>query len=92
MGKLIGDVGPSPKTLAKLRDLGDRGQRWYAYQNHDLGSREIGRLRFLKVGPDCTFRVPPDRYPDTPEVIGWRYLLVGIVNLETGKIEEVDHA
>jgi len=30
--------------------------------------------------------------PDSHLGIGWRYLLVGTVNLETGEIEEAGHA
>ena len=64
------------------------GVKWAAYQGHDLGHRAtLGHLRFLAVGPGCTFKTPPERYPDTPQVIGWRYLLVGTVNLATGAIE-----
>jgi hypothetical protein len=62
---------------------------WYAYQNHDLGHRELGHLQFLAVGPGCTFKEPPPRCPDTQHGLGWRYLLVGRVNLATEKIEEV---
>jgi hypothetical protein len=61
---------------------------WMAYQNHDLGHHAIGSLRFLAIGPGCTFKTPPERLPDTKEVIGWRYILVGKVNLKTGAIEE----
>jgi len=62
--------------------------KWYAYQNHDLGHPGIGHLQFLAVGPGCTFKTPPERYPDTQHGLGWRYILVGKVNLETGAIEE----
>jgi hypothetical protein len=62
------------------------GQRWAAYQNHDLGHPDIGRLAFLKVGPGCTFPTPPERRPDTPDLIGWRYLHVGFVDLASGVV------
>jgi hypothetical protein len=62
--------------------------KWAAFQNHDLGHPDLGHLRFLAIGPGCTFKTPPARMPDTKEVIGWRYILVGKVNLKTGAIEE----
>ena len=85
MGKLIGEARPTDEALQQMRE---RGGNWCAYQNHDLGSIEIGGLRFLQVGPGCTYQKPPERYPDTQFGLGWRYLLVGVVNLETGDVEE----
>jgi hypothetical protein len=87
MTKLIGDAKPEPEALAQMRE---RGGEWFAYQNMDLGSRDIGHLTFLKVGPGQTFVTPPERRPDFPGgSLGWRYLLVGKVDLETGEIREV---
>ena len=90
MNKPIGspsDIASEPDTLAQMRarPLLD-GQRWAAYQNHDLGHPDIGRMAFLKVGPGCTFTEAPERRPDTSDMIGWRYLHVGYVNLDTGLI------
>ena len=85
MSKLIGNARPEPESLQQMRE---RGGRWAAYQNHDMGSAELGHLRFVKVGPGCTLATPPERHPDTPSVIGWRYLYVGMVNTETGDIDE----
>jgi hypothetical protein len=48
----------------------------------------LGHLQFLCCGPGCTFETAPERTPDSHLGIGWRYLLVGKVNLETGEIEE----
>jgi len=62
--------------------------KWYAYQNHDLGHYNIGHLQFLIVGPGCTYKEPPQHYPDTKHGLGWRYILVGTVNLESGLILE----
>ena len=65
--------------------------KWYAYQNVDMGSLDLGHLKFLAVGPGCTFKTPPKpRMPDTPTDINWRYYLAGIVNLATGEIEELE--
>ncbi len=85
MTKLLGENALDAEVLATMRQ---RGGTWACYQNHDLGHREVGHLRFLKYGPDCTFSVPPASYPDTPDCIGWRYLYVGTVNLEKGIIEQ----
>ena len=84
-GKLIGEaeVVPTP-SLGRIRESGGT---WAAYQNHDLGHKNCGHVTFLKYGPDCTYAVPPRKHPDTPKMFGWRYVYVGIVNLDTGKIE-----
>jgi hypothetical protein len=74
---------PSPEALKAIRE---RGGNWAAYQNQDLGHYDLGHMRFLKYGPECTLKEPPQRYPDTSDCIGWRYVLVGTVNLETGEV------
>ena len=81
---LIGNSGISYETLETMRS---RGGKWAAYQNHDLGSAQIGHLQFLQYGgPDSTFATPPYSYPDTPSMIGWRYLHAGFVDLQDGVI------
>ncbi len=84
---ILGTETAEPEALAQMHE---RGGRWAAYQNHDLGSAEIGRLMFLQVGPGRTFEEPPKRYPDTQHGLGWRYLFVGWVDLETGAIQPVE--
>ena len=59
------------------------------YQSHDMSSRSLGDLQFLKCGPGCTLEAPPERMPDTSAGLGWRYLLVGEVDLETGAIVDI---
>ena len=71
-----------------LKQMQTRGGEWAAYQNHELGNRDLGDLRFLQVGESCTFKTPPAKYPDTQYGIGWRYLFVGMVDLKTGEIKE----
>lgn len=83
--KLIGDIKPHPEALQKMRDIGGN---WSCFQNHDLGHHDLGHLKFLKYGKGCTFETPPDPLPDTQTEINWRYVFVGLVNLETGEIEE----
>ena len=86
--KLLGTEKPDATVLGILRERLKPGQAWFAYQNHALDSMNLGHLQFLCCGPDCTFEKPPERMPDSHLGIGWRYLLVGTVNLETGEIEE----
>ena len=77
---------PTPQALQAMRD---RPGLWAAYENHDLGHPDLGHLRFLKCGPECTLKEPPARYPDTADFIGWRYVYIGTVNLETGEVDRV---
>lgn len=84
---LIGENAIGPKALATMRE---RGGSWAAYQNSAPGHPEIALIRFLKYGKGCTFSVPPNRHPDGHGCVGWSYLYVGNVNLETGKIEEAE--
>lgn len=60
--------------------------KWAAYQNHDLGHRDCGHLKFLAVGPENTCPEAPNRMPDGPTEVNWRYVLVGYVDLRTGDI------
>jgi hypothetical protein len=87
MSALLGNAVPDPEVMSILRERLKTGQRWAAYQNHALDSANLGHLQFLKVGPDCTFETAPERMPDSQHGIGWRYLFVGFVNTEIGKIE-----
>jgi hypothetical protein len=90
MTKLIlGTEKPDQKTLQLLRERLKPGQTWFAYQNHAMDSASLGHLQFLCCGHGCTFTEPPARMPDSHLGIGWRYLLVGRVDLETGKIVEL---
>jgi len=84
MHTLLGDTTPiAPEALAQMRT---RGGQWAVYQNHALDSADAGGLRFLKVGSGCTFEAAPERYPDSALGVGWRYLHVGFVDLDTGTI------
>lgn len=85
MSKLLGDATIHPTVLQTLRE---RGGDWFAYQNHAMGSAGLGDLQFLQCGEGRTYPTPPARMPDTQHAIGWKYLLVGKVNLETGEIVE----
>lgn len=87
--KQIGAEKAHPDALAAMKA---RGGRWAAFQNHAMDSNQLGHLRFIKFGPGCTFESAdalPERHPDTGDCIGWRYLLVGEVDLDTGAVKEV---
>jgi hypothetical protein len=89
MSKMIGEEKASPEALEKMQDYVKKSPstRWCAYQNHALDSANCGHLQFLAVGPDNTFKEAPEKYPaDTSSGMGWRYLHVGWVDLETGKV------
>ena len=75
-----------PEALEQMRKQGAPTTRWGAYQNMALDSASCGHLQFLAVGPDNTCKVAPPRYPDTHLGTGWKYLLVGWVDLTTGEI------
>jgi len=62
--------------------------RWAAYENHALDSATVGELRFLAVGPQNTYQTAPDRYPDSQHGVGWRFVHVGWVDLDTGKVNK----
>ena len=75
-----------PEALQQMRD---RGGDWAAYQNQDLSHPDVGRLAFLQHGPWNTFKEPPKQYPDTHHVgLGWRYRLIGTVDLESGEVKQ----
>jgi len=84
MAKVLGEAKADGQALEQMQRMGGD---WFAYQNMDMGHPDLGRLRFLKCGEDCTFKEPPNRHPDMPSEILWRYWLVGKLNLETGEVE-----
>lgn len=91
MPTITKDDRPDPETLEFMRKSTYTfpDTKWAAYQNHDLGHRQLGHLRFLAVGPQNTVKeVPKPRLPDFPAEINWRYQFVGLVDLKTGEIKE----
>jgi hypothetical protein len=79
---------PDPEALAKMKSnsCNFAGTRWAVYENHDLGHRGLGHLKFLAVGPQNTLKTAPARMPDTEGEINWRYVHVGFVDLVSGEI------
>lgn len=77
----------SKEALVQMRHCEGR---WAAYENQALDSANAGHLQFLRFGAECTYEEPPIRYPvDTAHGLGWRYGLLGEVNLSTGHIESL---
>lgn len=68
-----------------------KGGTWYAYQCQTEGHDRFMDMAYLQCGPDCTFQNVPNRYPpQTPlKHEAPHYLLVGIVNLETMRVDPV---
>lgn len=81
---LSGSTGPEPEALAQIRKkLAEwPDAKFAAFQCADLGSRNIGHLEFLAVGPGRGIPVI-----DRATGRHWSYLFVGFVNPETGLIE-----
>lgn len=86
------DSDPVDSMFPKMRDQVGKHGVWVAFQNHDLGSAQVGRTAFMVVGPDNTYKTIPSHYPDTPSVgLGWRYLPVGFVDLKKRTIIHEGH-
>jgi hypothetical protein len=62
--------------------------RWAAYQNKAMDSASAGNVIYLAIGPQNTFKTRPEHAPDGPHGMGWKYLPIGWVNMEEGRIEE----
>lgn len=84
MNRPIGNATIDAEALQQMRE---RGGVWTAYQNVALDSADLGNLRFLQVGPNCTYKTAPEQYPDSHLGVGWRFRRVGFVNLSTGEIQ-----
>lgn len=84
MGKAV-----HPEALAQMRRLDREGSYWGAYENCALDSANAGHMQFLHIGEGCTYPTAPEQYPaDTVHGMGWRYRLVGVVDLESGEVVE----
>jgi hypothetical protein len=82
----------SPEALQALRIASEvyPDARFAAYQNMALDSALCGHMQFLAIGPTNTYKEPPPHYPDgvgAGTLMGWRYLFVGWVDLETGEVK-----
>lgn len=89
MHKQIGDEQVHEVALETMREKTlewGPDVRWAAYQNHELGHPELGHMKFLAVGPGRTYETAPAKLPDSATEINWRYIHVGYVDLESGKV------
>ena len=87
MSTQIGTEKASPEALAMMKERSRPGTEWAAFQDHDMCSSTLGDLRFLQCGMGCTYATAPQKLPDCHLGIGWRFLKIGKINLETGEIE-----
>lgn len=66
-----------------------RGDRIAVYQNMELGHPELGHRQYISYGSTVsalgTVDPPPERLPDWPGQINWRYQLQGV--LENGPVQ-----
>jgi hypothetical protein len=56
-----------------------RGDGVAVYENHDMGHRDLGLGRMISYGSPAAqieASYPPDRMPDFPGEINWRYVLI----------------
>lgn len=77
----------NPTSLRTLRERSRPNTKWAAFENHAMDSSLRGHLQFIMFGEGCTYETCPEKMPDTEFDLGWKYVFVGVVNLETGEIE-----
>jgi hypothetical protein len=64
------------KMVKRMEKWIDEGSQVAVYMNKDLGSPDVGKLAFMKVGGKATYKEAPKRMPDNPTIpIAWRYWL-----------------
>ena len=80
------------QALESMRTKGTKDGLWYAYENHAMDSSTLGHLKFLQVGPGCTFKWPPSRLPDSVTAINWMYVFIGRVDLDKGEINGIPYS
>lgn len=78
-------------ALEHMQIRGHTDGLWYAYENHALDSSLCGHLKFIQIGPGCTFKWPPHRLPDSVSEINWPYMFIGRVDLVSGEIDEIPY-
>lgn len=63
------------------------GDAWFAYENQVLDSSALGTVQYLLVGPTRTHKTPPPQLGDGKHGLGWKWRLLGKVDLTTGKVK-----
>ena len=71
---------PSPEAVRSMLNRWlARGDGVAVYENHDFGHPMMGEPKIASYGsPSALLEAeePPERLPDTPTQINWRYMLV----------------
>lgn len=70
----------TPGIIEKVNRWLARGDGAAVYENHDLGSVDVGQIQVVSYGsPDAQLEVAeaPEQLPDIGHRINWRYRLVG---------------
>lgn len=82
-----------PATEAQVGVWLARGDGIAVYENQDLGHPDLGHRQFASFGsPEAMFPdAPPERLPDFPGQINWRYSLVGTYQLH-GQASQVERS
>lgn len=79
VSEILGDAGRE-KANAWLA----RGDGIAVYRNEDLGSGDVGSIKFMSFGSaEAQFVVPPEQLPDFPSEINWRFRLHGVYRSTT---------
>lgn len=75
-----------PDQVAIMKRWLARGDGIAVYENHDMGHPELGHRQLVSYGsPAATLETdtPPERLPDFPATINWRYSLIGVYRQPT---------
>lgn len=78
------EIPIDPEALETMRK---RGGTWAAYMNQELFMcHDSTDGQCLQYGPGRTHETPPPHLHDGPWGSGWKYRLIGLVDLEKGVI------
>jgi hypothetical protein len=69
----------TPQVMAQIQSWVDRGDGAAIYENHDLGSQDVGMPKIVSYGsPRSQLETddPPTTLPDMGGSINWRFQLV----------------
>lgn len=72
--------GKGTPVIEHINTWLERGDGVAVYENQDLGHPELGKRMYVSFGSeDALFPdEPPERMPDFPNQINWRYTLEGV--------------
>lgn len=79
VSEILGDAGREKANVWLAR-----GDGIAVYRNEDLGSGDVGSIKFMSFGSaEAQFVVPPEQLPDFPNEINWRFRLHGVYRSTT---------